>query len=315
MNIESVFKTSGREILDRVPTGIYMTDRERKIIFWNRAAEDITGYPADEVVGSFCSQNILMHIDEMGNNLCKGLCPLAQTMIDADTHEQEVFLHHKDGHRVSVNVHTFPLKDDNGKIIGAAEIFTNTNPITDMQARIRALEKIAMLDPLSNLPNRLHIESELKVRLNEFLRYGQTFGVLFLDIDHFKKFNDTWGHGAGDKVIKTVAATLRAASRPFDIFGRWGGEEFVGIILKVDPDNLIMIANRYRKLIEKSSIPLDQRTVGITVSIGATIVRSGDVPESLIKRADMLMYDCKKSGRNCVASDLPGNISRLENNC
>jgi diguanylate cyclase (GGDEF)-like protein/PAS domain S-box-containing protein len=303
MDIETVFETNGREILNRMPAGIYMTDRERKIVFWNKVAESITGYSAEEVTGSFCFQNILMHIDEMGNNLCKDICPLAHSLMDGTSHEKEVFLHHKDGHRVSVNVHTFPLKDPQGKITGAAEIFTNTNPITDMQFRIRQLEKIAMLDSLSNLPNRLHMESELKLRLNEFLRYGQTFGVLFLDIDHFKKFNDTWGHNAGDKVIQTLAATLRAASRPFDIFGRWGGEEFVGIIMKVDPDNLTMIANRYRKLIEKSSIPLDKTTISITVSIGATIVRPDDAPESLIKRADMLMYDCKKSGRNCVASD------------
>jgi diguanylate cyclase (GGDEF)-like protein/PAS domain S-box-containing protein len=286
-----------------VPAGIYITDRERKILFWNKTAESITGYPAEEVTGSFCFQNILTHIDEMGNNLCKDVCPLAHSLTDGTSHEKEVFLHHKDGHRVSVNVHTFPLKDHQGKITGAAEIFTNTNPIADMQSRIRQLEKIAMLDSLSNLPNRLHMESELNLRLNEFLRYEQTFGILFLDIDHFKKFNDTWGHDAGDKVIKTVAATLRAASRPFDIFGRWGGEEFVGIILNVTPQNLALIANRYRKLIEKTSISLDKTKIGITVSIGATITKPEDTPESLIKRADMLMYDCKKSGRNCVASD------------
>jgi diguanylate cyclase (GGDEF)-like protein/PAS domain S-box-containing protein len=303
IDIETVLEGNGREILNRVPAGIYITDRERKILFWNKAAESITGYPAEEVTGSFCFQNILMHIDERGTNLCKGVCPLAHSLTDGTSHEKEVFLHHKDGHRVSVNVHTFPLKNPQGKITGAAEIFTNTNPITDMQSRIRQLEKIAMLDSLSNLPNRLHMESELKLRLNEFLRYKQPFGVLFLDIDHFKKFNDTWGHDAGDKVITTVAATLRAASRPSDIFGRWGGEEFVGIIFNIIPQNIELIAHRYRKLIEKTSISLDKAKIGITVSIGATIARPEDTPESLIKRADKLMYDCKKSGRNCVASD------------
>ncbi|RJP86108.1 MAG: diguanylate cyclase [Desulfobacteraceae bacterium] len=303
MDIETIFKNNGREILDHLSLGIYMTDCNRNIIFWNKGAEALTGYLASEVIGSFCFENILMHIDEMGNKLCKGFCPLSQTMIDSLSPQQEVFLHHKDGHRVSVTVQAFPLKDEEGKISGAAEIFSYTNPSTNMQSRIRELEKIAMFDQLSNLPNRQHIESELTLRFNEFHRYGRTFGVLFLDIDHFKKFNDTWGHDAGDKVIQTVAATLRAASRPFDIFGRWGGEEFVGIILNVDSQNLAMIANRYRKLIEQSSIPLDQMKIGITMSIGATIVKPDDTPESIIKRSDMLMYDCKKSGRNCVASD------------
>ncbi len=305
MNIKAIFQENGRKILDHVPAGIYMTDCERKILFWNKAAWTITGYPAREVIGSFCYQNILMHIDEMGNNLCKGVCPLAHSLMDGTSMEKEVFLHHKDGHRVSVLVHTFPLKDPQGKITGAAEIFTNTNPVTTMQSRIRELERMAMLDPLSSLPNRQHIGSEIKSRLSEFLRYGQTFGVLFLDVDHFKKFNDTWGHEAGDKVIQTVAATLRSASRPFDVFGRWGGEEFVGLIWNVDSQNLAMIANRYRKLIEKSSISIDKTKIGITVSIGATIARTGDTLEALIKRADTLMYDCKKNGRNCVASDMP----------
>lgn len=303
MNIESIFESNGETILHHIPSGIYMTDCERKIIFWNKGAEHITGFRADEVIGSSCFQNILMHIDEEGNNLCKGVCPLAHSLSDGSCHEKEVFLHHKDGHRVAVNIHTFPLKDRQGHIAGAAEIFTSINPIVDMMSRIRELERIARLDPLSNLPNRQHIESEIKNRLSEFERYEQHFGVIFLDIDHFKDFNDTWGHDIGDKVIQTVAATLRAASRPFDVFGRWGGEEFVGILYNVQAENIAAIANRYRKLIEKSYLSIDKTKVNITVSIGATIIRTGDTPESVIKRADLLMYECKKRGRNCVASD------------
>lgn len=301
MNLDAILEANGREMLDHVPVGIYMTDPERKIIFWNKGAERITGFTSEEVLSSFCFQNILMHIDEAGNALCKGLCPLAQSISDGSRHEKEVFLHHKDGHRVAVNVRTLPLKDRQGHIAGAAEIFTSVNAVGDMMARIRELERLARLDPLSNLPNRQHIESELSVRLGEFRRYGQHFGVIFLDIDHFKKFNDTYGHDIGDRVIQTVAATLRAASRPFDLFGRWGGEEFVGVIFNVQAGDMVAIAHRYRKLIEKSSVALDKTTLHITVSIGATLVRPDDTPESIIKRADLLMYDCKKRGRNCVA--------------
>jgi len=303
MILESVIDINCKDILDNLPSGIYSTDLKRKIIYWNNAAEKITGFRAEEVVGSYCFDNILKHIDKEGRSLCKSLCPLAKTIKDGIPRKAEVFLHHKDGHRASVNIHTIPLKDSNENIIGAAEIFSDNSEFTSIEIKIKELEKMAFFDKLSKLPNRGYIESEIDLRFHEFKRFGQSFGVLFLDIDHFKHFNDTFGHDAGDLILKTVARTLRSSSRPFDIFGRWGGEEFVGIIKNVDRHTLAKIGNRYRKLIENSSIALDDKPVGITVSIGATVAKNDDSKSSIIKRADLLMYECKQKGRNCLASD------------
>ena len=304
MFLESIIAINCKDILDNLPSGVYITDRKRKILYWNKAAERIAGFCAEEVIGSHCFDNILKHINEEGQCLCENLCPLAKTINDGITRTGDVFLHHKDGHRTSVKVHTIPLKNRNGKITGAAEVFSDTSSYNAIEIRIKELEKIAFFDKLSTLPNREHMESELDLNFHEFLRFGQRFGVLFLDIDHFKQFNDQFGHDAGDRIIKTVAKTLRSSSRPFDIFGRWGGEEFVGIIKDVDPEKLAKIGNRYRKLIEQSSITLENKRVGITVSIGATVVRENDSRASLINRADRLMYEGKQKGRNCLASDL-----------
>ncbi len=303
MILESVIDINCKNLLDNLPFGVYSTDLERKIIYWNKAAEKISGFRAEEVIGSYCFDNILKHIDKKGRDLCKSLCPLAKTINDGMTRHAEVFLHHRDGHRATVNIHTIPLKNNDGKIIGATEIFSDHSECTPITTKIKDLEKMVFFDKLLKLPNRDHIESELDLRFHEFKRYGQSFGVLFLDIDHFKHFNDTFGHDAGDLILKTVAQTLRSTSRPFDIFGRWGGEEFVGIIKNVDTHTLSMIGNRYRKLIEKSSTTLENKPISITVSIGATIVRDIDSKRSIIKRADRLMYECKQKGRNCLASD------------
>ncbi len=304
MILESVININCKNILDNLPSGIYLTDLKRKILYWNKAAEKITGFRAKEVVGSHCFDNILIHIDEEGHNLCKTLCPLAKTISDGlPRRNAEIFLHHKNGHRASVKIHTIPLKDSNGNTIGAAEIFSDFSEFTAIETKIKELEKMAFFDKLSKLPNREHIESELDISFHEFKRYGLCFGVLFLYIDHFKNFNDTFGHDAGDLLLKTVARTLRSSSRPFDIFGRWGGEEFVGIIKNVDRHALVKIGNRYRKLIEKSSITLGNKPVGITVSIGATVAKNDDSKSSIIKRADLIMYECKQKGRNCLASD------------
>jgi diguanylate cyclase (GGDEF)-like protein/PAS domain S-box-containing protein len=303
MQLESALTNNCRNILDNLPCGVYMTDRTRQIFYWNKAAERITGFKASEVIGSHCYDNILMHIDEEGTNLCKHLCPLAKTIKDGTSREGDVFLHHKNGHRSSVKINTTALKAMDGTIIGCAETFTDTSQFNSIESKIKELEKIAYFDRLSNLPNREHMESELDLNFHEFKRMGQRFGVLFLDIDHFKNFNDRFGHEAGDRIIRTVANTLRASSRPFDVFGRWGGEEFIGIIKDVDPQKLVKIGNRYRKLIEQSSITIENTQVGITVSIGATVVKNNDTKLTVINRADRLMYECKQKGRNCLASD------------
>jgi diguanylate cyclase (GGDEF)-like protein/PAS domain S-box-containing protein len=303
MQLASLFSNNCRNILDNLPCGVYMTDPDRQIIFWNKAAARITGFSPSEVIGFHCYDNILMHVDEDGANLCTDLCPLAKTINDGTSREGNVFLHHKDGHRTSVKINTIVLKAPDGSITGCAEIFTDASQFNATDIRIKELEKIAFFDRLSNLPNREYMESELDLNFHEFRRMGQRFGVLFLDIDHFKNFNDRFSHEAGDRIIRTVANTLRASSRPFDVFGRWGGEEFVGIIKDVDPEKLVKIGNRYRKLIEQSSITLGDTRVGITVSIGATVVRKKDVKKTIINRADRLMYECKEKGRNCLASD------------
>lgn len=110
-----------------------------------------------------------------------------------------------------------------------------------------------------------------------------------MDIDHFKQFNDTYGHDVGDDVLKFVANTFVANARPFDLYGRWGGEEFIGIIRNIKGHDLKNLGNRVRKLVENSYITHNGKTLQVTISIGATLVSESDTVESLIKRADTLL--------------------------
>ena len=114
-----------RRILDEIQDGVYFLDTDRRITYWNRGAERITGFKSDEVLGRCCSDNILMHVDHAGLQLCKGHCPAARTIADGSFQEDEVFLHHKQGHRVPVRVRTSPVRDEAGGIIGAVEIFND----------------------------------------------------------------------------------------------------------------------------------------------------------------------------------------------
>ena len=122
-----------------------------------------------------------------------------------------------------------------------------------------------------------------------------------MDIDQFKNVNDTYGHSIGDKVLSMVANTFRDTLRSTDTIGRWGGEEFVAIVYDIfDKMTLFAIAEKLRKLIEASHLDEEGHRVAVTISVGATCLSPHDTPESIIERADRLMYQSKQAGRNAV---------------
>jgi len=285
-------------ILNSLYDGLYLDDRDRVIRYWNKAAEQISGFASVEVVGKRCSDNILTHVDSNGNCLCRGMCPLAMTIADGQAREAEVFLHHKDGHRVSVSVRVSTLTNSDGEVIGGVELFSDLSSFKSIGLRIKELEEMALLDKLTRLANRNCIEKEILVRLEEQKRFGLPFGILFMDIDYFKKFNDTYGHDVGDRVLRFVAETLAKNSRPFDVVGRWGGEEFIGIIRNVTNQQLEVIGNRLRFLVENSYIQLGNDKLHVSISIGATLIQNTDSTDTLLKRADTLLYESKRAGRN-----------------
>ncbi len=290
-------------LLDNLYDGVYYVDRGRNITYWNKSAERLTGYDRASVLGRPCHDNILMHINEEGESLCKSDCPLAETMKDGRPREVGVYLHHRDGHRVPVSVRVAPIRDAEDRIIGAVEIFSDNSVGMELQHRIDELQKQAMLDPLTSLGNRRYLEINLRSKLDEMHRYHMSFGILFMDIDRFKDINDTHGHVIGDEVLKMIGRTLSGNLRPSDMLGRWGGEEFVAILTNLYEQGLYEIATRCRVLVEQSSLSLQGRNLHATISIGATLCRPEDILDSLMERADNLMYRSKLAGRNLVTVD------------
>jgi diguanylate cyclase (GGDEF)-like protein/PAS domain S-box-containing protein len=296
----SLEKDSYERIIENLYDGLYFVDRDRVITYWNKGAERISGFTADEVVGKSCADNILTHVDSQGNSLCTGMCPLAATIADGKLREAELYMHHKDGHRIPVSVRVSTLTDKDGIIIGGVELFTDISNQEATKLRVKELEKLALLDNLTQLANRNYIEREIQSRFEEKKRLNVPFGILFIDIDQFKKFNDIYGHDMGDDVLKLVANTFVANTRPFDLYGRWGGEEFIGIIRNINGKELEVLGNRVRTLIENSYIIHGNEKLYVTISIGATLVNKKDTIDSLIKRADTLLYKSKAAGRNCL---------------
>jgi len=287
-------------LLSNLYDGVYFVDADMRITYWNRAAEQIAGFSASECIGTLCGENGLDHTDARGVSLCRGGCPMEAALRDGQIHETDAYLRHKDGHRVPILLRAMPVRDQRGQVTGAVGVFSDTSARVTAIERIRKLQELALLDPLTGVGNRRYTEMNVAARLDEKRRYGWPFGLLFVDIDRFKDVNDAHGHEVGDEVLKMVARTLLNSFRPFDFVGRWGGEEFVALIVNVGDERLRSIAERARSLIEGSGLLRGRHAVRVTVSIGAAAARTDDTVESLVSRADGLMYRSKQLGRNRV---------------
>jgi diguanylate cyclase (GGDEF)-like protein/PAS domain S-box-containing protein len=292
-----------KKVLDNLYDGIYFIDRDLRIIYWNQGAEKLTGYNQSEVMFRHC-YDLLMHTNEGGEKLCDGMCPVTGTITDGRLKEVDVYFHHREGHLVRASMRIAPIRDLNEQIVVAVEIYNENSPRFALHRQVEELKRLTLYDSLTELGNRAFIESTLKGRLEEMERYGWKFGLLFIDIDHFKEINDRFGHDTGDRVLKTVSRTMANSLRSFDIVGRWGGEEFVAIVVNVDEEKLYSVANRLRVLVQQSGIPTEAGIVRATVSIGGTLAQDGDTIETIIRRADQSMYNSKRNGRNCVSIDM-----------
>lgn len=158
------------------------------------------------------------------------------------------------------------------------------------------LEALATTDPLTGLRNRRFFKDSLAALLEDYARTGQPFSLLILDIDHFKRINDTYGHPVGDLVLSSLAELLRTASGSADIAARFGGEEFVVLMPGADRADVVAAAERYRAGVEAAS----WEGLRITISVGAATVSASDTDESLVNRADQALYASKSGGRNRV---------------
>lgn len=292
-----------RTLLDSVFEGVYYVDRERRITYWNRGAEDLTGYRAADVLGRRCLDGMLNHVDEAGCSLCQSACPLLRTMLDGRPREAPLYVHHRDGHRLPVSVRTAPIVDAAGAIIGGVEVFRNRLTAPSSAAELEEFRRRAQYDELTALVNRRALDLQLQARLEDMKRFQWPFGVLLIDIDRFKSVNDTHGHLVGDQCLQVVARTLANSVRQKDVMGRWGGEEFLAIVPVLHAEELRALAERLRFLVEASTVP-ERSDLRLTISIGAVLARPEDAAEDLVRRADALLYQSKAQGRNRVSCDV-----------
>ncbi|MBI3464036.1 MAG: diguanylate cyclase [Planctomycetes bacterium] len=166
------------------------------------------------------------------------------------------------------------------------------------------LRNRAFCDHLTGIYNRYFFEETLTREHRRSIRYSEPIGLIFLDLDYFKQINDTYGHLFGDEVLRQVAQSIQKSVRVCDVVARFGGEEFVVLVLRVTEEDLAGIAERVRQAVEALSTPYGNHPVRVTATIGAALLLPQDCPHlqplRLIEDADRAMYDAKRSGRNRV---------------
>jgi diguanylate cyclase (GGDEF)-like protein/PAS domain S-box-containing protein len=289
-------------VLDSLFDAAYFVDKGRKITYWNDSAERLTGYSSLDMLGKDCRETMLVHLSKDGRPFCDSHCPLLETEPYGDVRVTDVFLRHKAGHMVPVQARMVPLRDAEGKITGAAEIFSDVSVGEEIRKRLDDLERVARLDPLTRLPNRRHIEERITAHLAEQERYDLHFGFSLLDLDHFATINDKYGCEAGDEVLRMIARTLILNHRPFDTVGRWENDQFVGIPVHVDRAGLSTVVERNRILIEQSQLPwAEGSSLGVTTSIGATLAVRGDDVDSIVNRTVRALKEAKGKGGGAIA--------------
>jgi diguanylate cyclase (GGDEF)-like protein/PAS domain S-box-containing protein len=289
-----------RAILDAVFDGICIVDRERRITFWNKGAERITGFAAGGVIGRDSSDDFLRHVSADGVTLRPAECPLAELLTGGQAREAGLFVHHADGHRIPVVVRVAPLLDDRGTIAGGVEIFSDNAALVAARHRMAEPVEAYALDPLTAVATREAVESGIGTVLAASHPRNPEVGILLADVDRFAHINARHGRQSADNVLKLVAQTIRRSVRGSDLVGRWGADEFVVAVFGVDRTRVIMIANKLRAAVERAPVVLGRGEGHVTVSIGATVARAGDTADTALQRAERLLYESKASGRDEV---------------
>ena len=178
--------------------------------------------------------------------------------------------------------------------------------IASLQRDLDEVRRESMLDPLTKIYNRKCFDEGLLRSISEANQNRQPLCLLLVDIDHFKRFNDTYGHQTGDQVLRLVAMTLKSNIKGKDIVARYGGEEFAAILPSTDLDGAVILADNIRRAIQAKELlkrSTNEKLGRITASFGAALYRPGEGASALIERADRCLYAAKHAGRNRVFSE------------
>jgi len=282
--------------LRSIGEGVYGIESDGTLSFINTEALKLTGYTNEELLGKNPHEVFHNHPSNT-HDKCKHTCIIEKARKTGVSLNGREYFFRNDGSRFPVEVRITPFLRDNMSR-GAVVLFRD---ITEELKHEKELEILATTDPLTHIKNKRIFEEWLKLHFSLYKRNKIESYMLMIDIDFFKKVNDTYGHQAGDDVLRYLATIIQDEVREGDCFARIGGEEFALLMANTHEEDAFTMAERLRLSIQNSTIPTCEGDVRITISIG---VSSFDVDdqgiEAIISRSDDAMYSAKENGRNQV---------------
>lgn len=270
-------------VLENVPIGVYLVDLNRRIVFWNAAAERITGYLAQEVIGHLCNENLLMDCDQDCNILCASNCPLENTIRGGRPLHADLFLLHKEGQRLPVQVSAVPLRNETGACIGSAEFFKQRSFAVE-GIRDRRKPNYSR-HAVTGLLERAAMQEMLAAAVHGFSRGEAAFGILQIALDDLERLRHIDGRQAVNAMMYACGQTIAGSIRPSDAVAFWQDGHFLALINCPSEAGLASCAERTQHLVRLASVPWWGDRLSATVSIGGTMARAADTAEALAERA------------------------------
>jgi len=278
------------------------TDANGIITYVSKAFCKQSGYTEKELLGK---THAILSDKDTANSLYQDLW---MTINSGYTWRGKIKNRKKDGSEYWISIVISPMFDKNKKTIAYTtileditleKVLQNYNKKLELEVkqRTKELEILSITDKLTNMYNRTKLDNMLSFYVDNYKRYNHTFSLMIVDIDHFKKVNDTYGHLQGDEVLKTFSSILQSSIRSVDVLGRWGGEEFMVICPNSTIDGAMQLAKKICKSVENFSFSIKER---VTVSIGVAEISLSMDENDIINEADSALYKAKESGRNRV---------------
>ncbi len=286
-------------LLENMHDAVVFVDKALRIVQWNHGAERLTGIAASSILQRPWSPSLLNLQNEKGNWVTEEDCPVANVVHSGVQSLRRLTISGRGGRPVAVDSHAMPVVADDGTSLGVVLLLHDASSESSLEERCQNLHERATKDPLTEVANRAEFDRVHEMFVNTHREQRVPCALAICDLDHFKLVNDTYGHQAGDEVIKCLAALLRNSCRPGDLVARYGGEEFVLLCADCDNATAFRRADQIRKKLGETAQPhLEGRKV--TVSFGVTEIQPGDTPETMLRRADRALLTAKEKGRNRV---------------
>lgn len=287
-----------KQFFDSLSDGVYIVDKERKILYWNRGAQALTGYSQDEILGRYCYSGVFAHTDGTGCMLCEVNCPILKVIETGQPQYNRMFFRHKDRRRMAVAMHCVPLKNEGEETVGAVAMFRDASEAAALDDAYNKLREFSEKDALTGAVNRRQLDKIIPDQLALLKRSGISFSVILLVIDHFKQIKKTLGREKANEILVHFAQLLRRQCRASDIIGRFKEGTFFILLRLQNLELAVQMAERLRIAVSTSKL----LPRNLTASMGVTEAIIDDTASDLMKRVAEALHLAGSGGGNRVES-------------